>query len=161
MKYLTPALLLTVVGCTTVATYTPIEHDTALVFSNSSTEPIPTIFEVTLRHAHEHFGGMDTIVFNLPEGVSRETYMLVSEKLGGATPVSSSENVGYYITELRKRPFHAEADILFPSSTGRYEQATLYLSSSLIDPWIVSRERVWLVPVTTLPDSGFSESTTP
>jgi hypothetical protein len=161
MRYLPFVLLFVCISCTPVATYPPIENDTGLIFSNSSNEPVPTIFAVVLRYAHEHFGGMDTIVFNLPEGVNRETYLLVSEKLNGAIPLPAVGVLAYYITELRKRPFHAEADILFPSSTGRYEQATLYLSSSLADSWAVSRKRVWLVPVNTLPQPNFPTSISP
>ncbi len=144
------------VGCTPVATYPPIENDATLAFADSSNEPIPTVFAELLQYAHEHYGGMDTIVFRLPDGVTNETYRIVSEKLGGAVPLTSRDGVAYYITELRKRPFHAEADIIFPSSTGRYEQATLYLSSSLLEPWRVLRERVWLVPVSTLPEPNYS-----
>ena len=154
MKYL---LLIVVLfsGCTPVATYPPVETDVALVFSDSSNEPIPTIFAESLRYAHEHFGGMDVIVFNLPKTVSGNTYELVSDKLGGAVPMQNQEQVSFHIIELRKRPFRAEADIIFPSTSGNYERATLYLTSSLIDPWKVARDRVWLVPVPELPSPNY------
>jgi hypothetical protein len=154
MKYL---LLIIVLfsGCTPVATYPPVETDIALVFSDSTNEPIPTIFAETLRYAHEHFGGMDVIVFNLPDTVGEKTYELVSDKLGGALPMENKEQVSFHIIELRKRPFHAEADIIFPSTSGNYERATLYLTSSLVDPWKVTRDRIWLVPVTELPSPNY------
>ena len=142
-------------GCTPVATYPPVENGVALVFSNSSNEPVPTILADTLLYAHEHFGGMNTIVFNLPEGVKKETYTVVSEKIGGAIAMDTSGQLAYHITELRKRPFHAEADIVFPVSGGQYEQATIYLSSSLSQPWTVQRERIWMIPVTELPAPNF------
>jgi hypothetical protein len=143
-------------GCTPVATYPPVETDVALVFSDSSNEPVPTIFAETIRYAHEHFGGMDTIVFNLPKTVDDKTYTIVSDKLGGAVPMHNSEQVSFHIVELRKRPFHAEADIVFPSTSGNYERATVYLSSSLVGPWSVTRDRVWLVPVDELPSPNYS-----
>jgi len=158
MKYIAPFLIVFVVGCTPIATYPPVENDVALVFSNSSNEPVPTILARTLLYAHEHFGGMDTVVFNLPEGVNKETYTIVSEKIGGAIPMETSGQLAYHVTELRKRPFHAEADIVFPAPGGQYEQATIYLSSSLAQPWSVQRERIWLVPVTTLPTPNFPTS---
>ena len=157
MKY-TILLVVLIAGCTPVATYPPVETDLALTFSNSSNEPVPTIISESLKYAHEHFGGMDTIVFNLPDGVSDETYRIVSDKLGGAVPMKNSEQVSFHIIELRKRPFKAEVDIVFPSSSGNYEQATIYLASSLIEPWSVTRDRVWLVPVSKLPAPNYGGS---
>jgi hypothetical protein len=158
MKNIALLLIVFVVGCTPVATYPPVENDVALVFSNSSNEPVPTILAKILLYAHEHFGGMSTIVFNLPEGVNKETYTIISEKISGAVPMKTSGQLAYHVTELRKRPFHAEADIVFPASGGQYEQATIYLSSSLARPWSVQRERIWLVPVTELPTPNFPKS---
>ena len=155
MKYILLIILL-FSGCTPVATYPPVETDAALVFSDSSNEPIPTIFAESLRYAHEHFGGMDVIVFNLPETVTPNTYELVSDKLGGALPMESLKQVSFHIIELRKRPFHAEADIIFPSTSGNYERATLYLTSSLVDPWKVTRDRIWLIPVSQLPSPNYA-----
>ena len=157
MKYLL-LLIALFSGCTPVATYPPVEIDAALLFSDSSNEPIPTIFAESLRYAHEHFGGMDVIVFNLPETVGVETYELVADKLGGAVPMHNSQQVSFHIIELRKRPFHAEADIIFPSTSGNYERATLYLSSSLVNPWKVMRDRIWLVPVNKLPSPTYGGS---
>ena len=155
-RFLLPIVLLS--GCTPVATYPPVETDAAFVFSDSSNEPVPTIFAETLRYAHEHFGGMDIIVFNLPETVESETYALVANKLGGAVPMHNSEQVSFHVIELRKRAFHAEADIIFPSTSGNYERATLYLSSSLVQPWSVTRDRIWLIPVNELPAPNYSGS---
>jgi hypothetical protein len=159
MKY-TVLLIVLIAGCTPVATYPPVETDFAMTFSNSSNEPVPTIIAESLTYAHEHFGGMDTIVFNLPEGVSDETYVIVSDKLGGAVPLKNSEQVSFHIVELRKRPFRAEVDIVFPSSTGNYEQATLYLDSSIVEPWSVTRDRVWLVPISKLPAPNYGGGST-
>jgi hypothetical protein len=151
MKYLLFVILFIVVGCTPVATYPPVENDMALAFSDSTNEPIPTILAESLRYAHEHFGGVDGIVFYLPDSMSSETYAIVRERVEGATPLHSTEQTAYYVTALRKRPFHAEVDVVFPSTTGQCEQATIYLSSSLIEPWRVLRDRVWLVPINELP----------
>ncbi len=151
MKPLVFIVLFVVVGCTPIATYPPVENGVAITFSNSENEPVPTIIAESLLYANKCFGGVDGIVFYLPEGMSNETYVAVCAKLDGATPLHSPEQVAYYITSLRKRPFHAEVDMVFPSTTGQYEQATIYLSSSVIDPWKVTRNRVWLVPVKELP----------
>lgn len=159
MKYIAPFLIVFVVGCTPIATYPPVENDVALVFSNSSNEPVPTILARTLLYAHEHFGGMDTVVFNLPEGVGHETYNIVAEKLGGAIPMTSPNEIAYHLTELRVRGFTADADIIFPSTTGGYEMATVRVGSSLVSPWRVTRDRVWLIPSSEAPAPGYSVET--
>ena len=152
-------LLLTAIlflGCTPVATYPPVENDTALTFSNSTNEPVPTIMAKVVSYAHEHFGGMDIVVFNLPEGVSKETYNIVSDKLGGAIPMTSPNEIAYHLTELRVRGFSADADVIFPSTTGGYEMATVHLESSLVSPWKVIRNRVWLIPTNKAPVPNYS-----
>lgn len=156
MKHL---LLLIVLfsGCTPVATYPPVETDVALIFSNASNEPIPTIFAEILLYTNNHFGGMDEIVFNLPKGVPTETYTIVVSKIPGSVPMSSVEQLSYHIVELRKRPFRAEADIVFPSASGAYSRATVYLSASLVRPWSVIRDRVWHVPVNEVPKPNFNQ----
>ena len=156
MKHL---LLLIVLfsGCTPVATYPPVETDIALVFSSASNEPIPTVFAEILLYTNSHFGGMDEIVFNLPEGVPAETYTIVANKIPGSAPMSDVEQLSYHIVELRKRPFRAEADIVFPSASGSYSRATVYLSASLSTPWGVVRDRVWVVPVNEIPKPNFNQ----
>ena len=111
--------LLVTVGCTPVATYPPVENKVALSFSNSANEPVPTIMADVISYAHNRFGGIDDIVFNLPEGIDKETYLIVAEKLGGATPMTSPNEIAYHIIELRVRGFHADADVVFPSTGGR------------------------------------------
>ena len=144
--------LLVVVGCTPVATYPPVENKAALSFSsNSANEPVPTIMANVISYAHSHFSGVGDIVFSLPEGVDKETYLIVAEKLGGATPMTSPNEIAYHITELRVRGFHADADIVFPSTDGGYGVATVHLSSSLVNSWTVTRDRVWLIPTKEVP----------
>ncbi len=147
-------LLLTMfvfVGCTPIATYPPIENDAALSFANSSNEPVPTILAEVISYAHEHFGGMEIIVFNLPEGVNSKTYDIVSEKLSGAIPMKTLNQIAYHVIELRVRGFDAEADIIFPTTGGGYGLATIHLDTSLFEAWAVTRDRVWLIPTNSPP----------
>lgn len=143
-------------GCTTIATYPPVENDAALSFSNSSIEPVPTIIADVLSYAHDHYGGMDLIVFNLPKGIDKETYTIVAKKLGGALPMTSQNEIAYHITELRLRGFSADADVVFPSTTGGYEMATIHLEASFVNPWEVTKDRVWLIPTNEPPLPNFS-----
>lgn len=143
-------------GCSTVATYPPIETESALSFSNSAKEPVPTIMAKVLTYSHDRFGGMDVIVFNLPDGVDKETYNIVAKKLGGALPMTSPNEIAYHIIELRLRGFSADADVVFPSTTGGYEMATIRLASSIVDPWEITGDRVWLIPTNEPPAPNYS-----
>jgi len=156
MRYTLLLSILVFIGCTPIATYPPVENAVALSFANSANEPVPTIMAEILAYSHEHFGGMELIVFNLPGGVSGETYNLVADKLAGAIPMLSPNELAYHIIELRVRGFSADADVIFPSTSGGYEMATVYLKSSLISPWAVTRDRVWLIPTQVPPMPNYS-----
>lgn len=140
-------LVTVLVGCTPIATYPPIETNAALKFSNSANEPVPTIMATAITHAHDRFGGMDKIVFNLPVGVGYETYAIVADQLGGASPMKTVGQPAYHIVELRVRGFVAEADLVFPTAAGGYKRVTIHMETSFIDPWIVTRDRIWEVPM--------------
>ena len=144
-------ILLVCVSCTPIATYPPIENKTVENYSKNVNEPVITILATTFEYAFDHFGGMDSIVFNLPKGMGATTYARVSEKLGGALPMTEAGQPAYHVVELRVRGFHADVDIFFPSASGTYEMATIHLEASLIDKWHVTRDRVWLVPVQEIP----------
>ena len=156
MRNLLLSSILLFSGCSTVATYPPIETESALSFSNSANEPVPTIMAKILTYAHGRFGGMDVIVFNLPDGVDKETYNIVAKKLGGALPMTSPNEIAYHIIELRLRGFSADADVVFPSASGGYEMATIQLKSSLVDPWVITDDRVWLIPTSEPPTPNYS-----
>ena len=69
MKYLLTLIVISFLSCCSpIATYPPVEVSTAVSFSNSSYEPVPTILVTTIEYAHNHYGGMETVVYNLPEG---------------------------------------------------------------------------------------------
>ena len=151
-------LLITAVslsGCANISTYPHVEIETILPVPSSTQEPVPTIMAKVLVYAHEHYGGMDEIVFNLPKGVGGETYSIVANTLGDAVPMDSVEQVAYHITELRVRGFSAEADVTFPSPSGGYEEATIRLESAPFSDWSVTRERVWLIPSKTAPTPNY------
>ena len=152
MKYLFTLIVITILSCCSpIATYPPVEVSLAVGFSNASYEPVPTILVTTIKYAHSRYGGMETVVYNLPEGMLGETYDIVTSRVGDSAPLQNEGEPAYHITELRVRGLKAEADIIFPRAGGGYETATLYLSKSLSNPWRVSRERIWLIPVVQAP----------
>lgn len=155
MKYLLlTAITLIMSCCSPIATYPPIEVESALTFSNANFEPVPTILVTTIEYARDHFGGLETVVYNLPVGMGSETYDIVTSRVEGAKPLQENGQQAYHITELRVRGFKAEANITFPGGGG-YETATLYLSKTLSGPWKVTRERVWLIPDVVVPSPNY------
>ena len=144
-------ILLICASCTPIATYPPIENKTVENYSKNVNEPVITILATAFQYAFEHFGGMDTIVFNLPKGMSATAYTRVAQKLDDALPMAEPGQPAYHVVELRVRGFHADIDMFFPSASGTYEMATIHLEASLIDKWRVTRDRVWLVPVQEIP----------
>ncbi len=156
MKYLLTLIVISILCCCSpIATYPPIEVDSAVSFSNSSYEPVPTILVTTIEYAHNRYGGMETAVYNLPEGMVGETYDIVTARVADSAPLQIEGDQAYHITELRVRGLKAEADITFPRAGGGYETATLYLSKSLSNPWKVNRERIWLIPVAQAPAPNY------
>ncbi len=156
MKYLLISFVALVFSsCSPVATYPPIEIDTAVSFSNSSYEPVPTILVTTIEYAHDHYGGIESVVYNLPKGMSSETYDIVTSRVAKSKPLENAGEQAYHITELRVRGLKAEADIVFPRAGGGNETATLYLSKSFTNPWRVNRERIWLIPVAQAPAPNY------
>lgn len=144
--------------CSPVATYPPIEVDSAVTFSNSTYEPVPTVLVTSIEYARDHFGGSDAVVYNLPEGMTAETYDIVTSRVENSRPMQNMEEVAYHITQLRVRGLRAEADVVYPAGGGEYQTATMYLSKSIADPWTVKRARVWAIPVSVVPTPNYSET---
>ena len=154
MKYLYFLIVCAALGCSPIATFPPIETEAATKFANATRKPVPKIMAVIIEYAHNNYGWMDTVVFNLPEGVGYEAYTLVNEKLDGATPMTSDDQPAYHIVELRVRGFNAEADIVFPTRSGDYQMATLRIHT---DPFgtKVTSDRVWAIPIHDSPAPTF------
>ena len=142
-------------SCSPIATFPPIETEAATKFGDAARKPVPRIMAAIINYAHEHYGWTDEIVFNLPEGVGQEAYALVNAMLINATPMTSNDQSAYHIIELRVRGFNAEADVVFPIRAGDYQMATLRLHKSTFDPWEVTYDRVWAVPIHESPSSTF------
>jgi len=151
MRYLLFVFLCCVSGCSSVATFPPVETKTLLAMPSAANEPVPTIMSKVILYSHEHYGGMDSIVFNLPDGVDQKTYSLVENLVGESVPMSSPDELSYHIVELRVRGFSADADVVFPSASGTYGMATIHLKSSVLNPWEVVGDRIWLIPIESPP----------
>lgn len=154
MKYLYLFIACVAMGCSPIATFPPIETEAATKFADATRKPVPRIMSVIIEYTHENYGWMDNVVFNLPEGVGYEAYMLVNEKLDSAVPMTSKDQPAYHIVELRVRGFNAEADVVFPTRSGEYQMATLRLHT---DPFgtKVTSDRVWAIPIHESPAPTF------
>ena len=151
-------LIASLAHCSPVATYPPIEVDSAVTFSNSTYEPVPTVLVTSIEYARDHFGGIDAVVYNLPQGMTGETYDIVTSRIENSRPMQNAEEPAYHITQLRVRGLRAEADVVYPVGGGGYKTATIYLTKSIAVPWTVKRARVWAIPVSVVPAPNYSET---
>jgi len=151
-------LIASLASCSPIATYPPIEVDSAVTFSNSTYEPIPTVLVTSIEHARDHLGGVGAVVYNLPEGMTSETYGIVTSRIENSRHMQNAEELAYHITQLRVRGLRAEADVVYPVGGGKYKTATVYLTKSMVDPWTVERTRVWAIPVSIVPAPNYSET---
>ena len=158
MKYITLLIACFSMGCSPIATFPPIETEAATKFADATQKPVPRIMAVAINYAHNTYGSMDKIVFNLPEGVGYEAYGLVNNKLSNASPMTSVGQPAYHIIELRVRGFNAEADVVFPASSGDYQMATVWIHA---DPFgaKVTSDRVWAIPVHESPAPTYAKDT--
>jgi hypothetical protein len=147
MKYITLLIACAAMSCSPIATFPPIETEAATKFGDATRKPVPRVMATVIKYAHEHYGWTDDVVFNLPKGVGQEAYALVNAMLSNATPMTSNDQSAYHIIELRVRGFNAEADVVYPARSGDYRMATLRLHTSAFDPWKVTYDRVWAVPI--------------
>ena len=154
MKYLYLFIACAIMGCSPIATFPPIETEAATKFADATRKPVPRIMAVVIEYAHDNYGWMDNIVFNLPEGVGYEAYALVNEKLGGAKPMTNDGQLAYHIVQLRVRGFNAEADVVFPTKSGMFQEVTIRLHT---DPFgtKVTSDRVWAIPIHESPAPTF------
>ena len=150
--------LIAVAGCSSYATYPSIETDTALALTNATYQPAPEIMATTLAWIDEQYGSGDTVVFNLPAGMVPVVYDRVVAHLGDATPMTAAGQAATPLLELRIRGLSAQADVIYPTSSGTWHRSTIYLSTTLLKPWAVERERTWNVPVTDWPAPNYPDA---
>lgn len=156
MKYFYLLIACVSMSCSPIATFPPIETEAATKWGDAARKPVPRIMALVINYAHEHYGWTDEIVYNLPEGVGADAYSLVGEMLANATPMTSDGQPAYHITELRVRGLDAEADVVMPTKSGEYQMVTLRLETSPFNPWSVTYDRLWAMPIHDSPSPTFS-----
>lgn len=138
--------LLLLSACTPWAAYPELEG--GYEFHNPLLEPMPSLMAESIRWTHANHGsGHDDFVINLPAGTPLSLYDSMRRRVGGAGPMTSTEQWAYHIFQVKARGGQGQVDILYPKDEpGSYEFATLFLNHDIPGGWRVEDQRIWRVP---------------
>lgn len=150
MKRYCPSILivlsLILAGCTTWATYPPIEED-AVELNNPSLEPIPSLMAEAIRFAYEHYAPGHELVINLPESTPADVYWKVQEILGTGRPMNATDSTTFGVLEVRVRALDAEVDVIYPRVGTSHEMTTITFHKDLLTYYEVVSSRLWRIRV--------------
>ncbi len=131
-------------GCTTWATYPPIEG--AAQIGHPKLEPTPTILADALRYTHERHGEGE-LVFNLPEGAPVDLYAILQRRLRDARPMREGDESAIHVQQIRIRANTAEVDLIYPQEGGYHALATLHMRQRFLASYRVTSTRLWRIRV--------------
>ena len=140
------AVSLFLAGCTTWATYPPIEEG-AIELNDPTLEPIPSLMAEAIRFSYEHYAQGHDVVINLPEGTPAEVYDLVIGMLGAGRPMVQGDSTTFGVLEVRVRALDAEVDIIYPRVGTSHEMATITFHKDLLTYYEVVSSRLWRIRV--------------
>lgn len=143
---LTSGLFVSLLGCTAGATYPPTSGKTVL---SPSTPPCPQLMASGLRYAQQRLAPPgEILVFNLPPQTPFYVWDDVAMKLGeGSRPMTESDKVGMTMQQLRLNGSHAEVDVIYVTSDGVWQMATVHLDGAFGAEYRPSFVQRWLIPV--------------
>ena len=143
---LTSGLFVSLLGCTAGATYPPTSGKTVL---SPSTPPCPQLMANGLRYAQQRLAPPgEILVFNLPPQTPFYVWDDVALKLGeGSRPMTESDKVGMTMQQLRLNGSHAEVDVIYVTSDGVWQMATVHLEGAFGAEYRPSFVQRWLIPV--------------
>ena len=143
---LTSGLFVSLLGCTAGATYPPTSGQTVL---SPSTPPCPQLMASGLRYAQQRLAPPgEILVFNLPPQTPFYVWDDVAIKLGeGSRPMTESDKVGMTMQQLRLNGSHAEVDVIYVTSDGVWQMATVHLEGAFGAEYRPSFVQRWLIPV--------------
>ena len=143
---LTSGLFVSLLGCTAGATYPPTSGKTVL---SPSTPPCPQLMASGLRYAQQRLAPPgEILVFNLPPQTPFYVWDDVAIKLGeGSRPMTESDKVGMTMQQLRLNGSHAEVDVIYVTSDGVWQMATVHLEGAFGAEYRPSFVQRWLIPV--------------
>ena len=143
---LTSGLFVSLLGCTAGATYPPTSGKTVL---SPSTPPCPQLMASGLRYAQQRLAPPgEILVFNLPPQTPFYVWDDVAMKLGeGSRPMTESDKVGMTMQQLRLNGSHAEVDVIYVTSDGVWQMATVHLEGAFGAEYRPSFVQRWLIPV--------------
>ena len=143
---LTSGLFVSLLGYTAGATYPPTSGKTVL---SPSTPPCPQLMASGLRYAQQRLAPPgEILVFNLPPQTPFYVWDDVAIKLGeGSRPMTESDKVGMTMQQLRLNGSHAEVDVIYVTSDGVWQMATVHLEGAFGAEYRPSFVQRWLIPV--------------
>ncbi|MSR33900.1 MAG: hypothetical protein EXS12_03745 [Phycisphaerales bacterium] len=143
---LASSFMMALAGCTAGATYPPTSGKTIL---SPSTPPCPQVMANGLRYAQLRLATPgEILVFNLPPQTPQFVWDDVATKLGdGSRAMTESDKVGTTLQQLRLNGSHAEVDVIYVTSDGVWQMATVHLEGAFGAEYRPSFVQRWLIPV--------------
>lgn len=140
------ALIIPLTGCTAGATYPPTAGRTTL---SPSTPPCPQLMVSGLRYAQQRLAPAgEILVFNLPPQTPIYVWDDVAGKLGeGSRRMTETDKVGMTLQQLRLNGSHAEVDVIYVTTEGVWQMATVHLEGAFGAEYRPSFVQRWLIPV--------------
>ncbi len=90
----------------------------------------------------------EILVFNLPPQTPNYVWDEVAAKLGdGSRPMTESDKVGMTLQQLRLNGSHAEVDVIYVTTDGVWQMATVHLDGAFGADYRPSFLQRWLIPV--------------
>ena len=143
---ITSGFFFALTGCTAGATYPPTAGKTTL---SPSTPPCPQLMVSGMRYAQLRLAPVgEILVFNLPPQTPQYVWDDVAAKLGdGSRPMTESDKVGMTLQQLRLNGSHAEVDVIYVTTDGVWQMATVHLEGAFGAEYRPSFVQRWLIPV--------------
>ena len=130
-------------ACTAMSTYPPVDGKPV---STPNVSPGPEVMAGAIREAARQVAPGTTIVFNLPAGLSENTWNRVAFLLPETARAMEPEDEEVFsVKQLRIFGGTAEVDVVY-RERGVYQLMTVKLNGGAIAGWSVAWAYRWLLP---------------
>ena len=130
-------------ACTAMSTYPPVDGKPV---STPTVSPGPVVMAGAIREAARQVAPGTTIVFNLPAGLSENTWNRVAFLLPDTARAMEPEDEEVFsVKQLRIFGGTAEVDVVY-RERGVYQLMTVKLNGGAIAGWSVAWAYRWLLP---------------
>ena len=130
-------------ACTAMSTYPPVDGKP---ISTPNVSPGPEVMAGAIREASRQIAPGKPIVFNLPDGLSENTWNRVAFLLpDNARAMEPEDEDVYSVKQLRISGGTAEVDVVY-RDRGVYQLMTVKLGGGPLAGWSVAWSYRWLLP---------------